>query len=115
MDKELKRGNIFSSIPAVFENEIEEDILQGRGFRMERILSCGQISPQGTWYDQDEDEYVILLSGQARLDFMDEEEIQMGKGDWIFIPAHKEHRITYTSRDPKCVWLAIHGDMKTCI
>lgn len=115
MDQALQRGNIFSSIPVIFENEIEETLFKGEGFRIDRILSCGQTSPQGSWYDQEEDEYVILLSGEARLLFRDQEEITLCKGEWVFIPAHREHRITYTSKDPKCVWLALHGDMKSGI
>jgi len=114
MDQEMQRGNIFSSIPDSFMNEIEEYLFQGKDFRVCRILSSGQTSPQGFWYDQEKDEYVILLSGEAILKFRDEGEITMEKGDWILIPAHKEHRVTYTSTDPKCVWLAIHGDLEIC-
>lgn len=115
MGGKIQRGNMFSSIPPLFENEIEETLFEGEGLRIQRVLSCGQSSPRGFWYDQDEDEYVILLSGEAVLYFRDEGEIRMGSGDWIFIPAHKEHRIIYTSRKPKCVWFAIHGDLEPCI
>jgi len=110
---ELRKGNIFADIPGKLQEEVLETLLEGQGeLRMERILSSGHVSPEGFWYDQQKDEYVILLSGRASLSFREEGEIHLTSGDWLLIPAHKEHRITYTSTDPLCVWLALHFDLK---
>lgn len=77
--------------------------------RVERIVSTGQSTPAGTWYDQDQDEWVALLAGTATLSFEDGRTIDLGPGDALMIPAHVRHRVERTSRDPACVWIAVHG------
>ena len=77
--------------------------------RIERIVSTGQASPPGFWYDQPDDEFVVLLTGAASLCF---EEggvtLDMKPGDWVEIPAHVRHRVESTQADPPTVWLAVH-------
>ena len=85
------------------------EVLAGRGrTRVERIVSRGQASPEGFWYDQDEDEFVAVLSGAARLRFQDPDEVvAMGPGDHLTIPAHRRHRVDWTEPDASTVWLAV--------
>jgi cupin 2 domain-containing protein len=104
----MKIKNIFSGIPDIINVEVFETLLDKNNFRIEKIISNGQSSPDGFWYDQDTDEWVLLLTGSAALLFEDiNEEKILKPGDYIFIPAHKKHRVTWTSKEQKTVWLAI--------
>ncbi|MGI5892462.1 MAG: cupin domain-containing protein, partial [Bacillota bacterium] len=79
---------------------------------IERIISCGQISPPGFWYDQDEDEWVLLVQGSARLSLSDGSNICLRAGQHILIPAHQKHRIEYTSSEPPCIWICVFGNLR---
>jgi cupin 2 domain-containing protein len=104
-------GQIFESLPAAEHAEQSEDLGRGRGFRVERIVSSGQASPPGFWYDQGWDEWVLLLRGSATLQFLDPEEtLFLAAGDWVFLPAGRKHRVESTSREPETIWLAVHGE-----
>jgi len=104
----MKIKNIFSGIPDIINVEVFETLLDKNNFRIEKIISNGQSSPDGFWYDQDTDEWVLLLTGSAALLFEDiNEEKILKPGDYIFIPAHKKHRVTWTSKEQKTVWLGI--------
>lgn len=105
----LTRGQIAASCG---EEELHETLLQDdkRGILIERIISSGQASPPGFWYDQQQDEWVVLLQGRAGLAWDDGRAITLQKGDWVFIPAHTRHRLEWTSREPPCIWLAVHLD-----
>jgi cupin 2 domain-containing protein len=79
------------------------------GVRIERIVSTGQATPEGEWYEQAWDEFVLLVSGAARLRIEGESEDRaLGEGDWLFLPAHCRHRVTWTQTEPPTVWLAVH-------
>ena len=87
------------------------EVLAGTGgsLRIERIVSCGQASPDGFWYDQELSEWVVLLSGSAVLRFEDlSEPISLKPGDWLEIPAHRRHRVEETDEAGASVWLAVH-------
>ena len=103
-------GNLFAGID---EGKRDEELLttlaERPGGRIERIVSTGQASPPGFWYDQDWGEWVVLLSGAARLRFADEDEPRhLWSGDWVDIPAHCRHRVEWTDPDQPTVWLAVH-------
>ena len=83
-----------------------EELHKDGPVRIERILSTGQVSPEGFWYDQEEHEWVALLQGEARL-LVEEREVCLHKGDTLFLPAHTRHRITFTSAEPLCLWLCV--------
>ena len=104
----MKRGNIFASADTS-ANEFTEILASSNDgpMRIERIVSEGHVSPADFWYDQDESEWVIVLQGNAELEFMNEETIELSHGDWVMIEPHEKHRVTYTSVNPKCVWLAV--------
>jgi len=101
--------NIFDSLPEPPADEWVETLLQTGNFRLERIVSRGQTSPDNFWYDQPHPEWVMLLSGGARLIFTDcNEEIELRPGDYLTIPAHRKHRVTWTDPDRPSVWLALY-------
>ena len=111
----LRRGQLFD-IPAdaaagpAEPAERFDELLSGRSFRLERIVSTGQATPPDEWYDQNDDEWVVLLTGSATLRFTDPQEtIDLEAGDWLLIPAHRRHRVEQTAIDRPTVWLALHA------
>ncbi len=109
MKKRAQLENIFSKIPYFMQDEISETLVEAEHFRLERIVSSGQATPRGEWFDQMRNEWVILLSGSAGLRFDEEEEVHvMHPGDYVHIPAHKRHRVEWTDPEQKTVWLALH-------
>lgn len=102
--------NIFDTTECSEREETFQDLLSGTGgFRLERIVSTGQSSPPGFWYAQKEDEWVVLLQGEARLSWEDGTATLLRAGDTLFIAAHRKHRVEETTKEPPCVWLAVHG------
>lgn len=106
----IKRGNLFSPVTKS-DDEFLEVIISGKSgvSRVERIVSHGHVSPLGFWYDQSEWEFVAVLQGNAELEF-ESGILGMTSGDWVIIPAHVKHRVSYTSENPPCVWLAFFGN-----
>lgn len=104
----MQQGNLFANIPAELPQERVEELLAKGRVRIERITSRGHTAPEKGWYDQDQDEWVALLEGEAKIDFEGGEEVTLRRGDWLLIKAHRKHRVTYTSTEPACIWLAIH-------
>lgn len=103
-------GNLFAGIGGEKrEEELLTTLAERPGLRIERIVSTGQASPPGFWYDQDWGEWVVLLSGAARLRFAEEDEARcLAPGDWVDIPPHCRHRVEWTDPDQPTVWLAVH-------
>ena len=84
------------------------------GTRVERIVSTGQTSPAGFWYDQDEDEFVLLVAGGAVLSIAGQDApLPLHPGDWVNIPAHCRHRVEWTSAAPPTIWLAVFSPAVT--
>ena len=109
----IKPDNLFSGIPADIPEEILETIAESGQVRIERIISRGQTTPQGFWYDQDLNELVVLLKGSAGILFETEPEpINLLPGDYLIIPAHHRHRVTRTDDEGPTVWLAVHYPRK---
>lgn len=102
-------GNLFADVPTTLAEERFEALLEKGGLTLERIVSTGQATPAGDWYDQPRDEWVVLLKGAAALRFEDEPaERRLEPGDYLFIPAHARHRVEWTSKTEPTVWLALH-------
>ena len=79
------------------------------GLHIECIVSTGQSSPEGFWYDQPDGEWVVVIQGEARLRFADESEARHLKaGDYLDIAAHRRHRIDWTTPEQATIWLAVH-------
>ncbi|MGV2830726.1 cupin domain-containing protein [Myxosarcina sp. GI1(2024)] len=100
-------ANIFALPKHLPPEELFQSLFSTESISIERIVSTGQRTPPGEWYDQERDEWVILLRGTAELRARDNR-IELNQGDYLYIPAHQKHRVEYTSSDPACIWLAIH-------
>ena len=102
-------GNLFENVPASLDQEEILALASGAGFRLVRIVSTGQATPAGDWYDQDDAEWVVVLRGRAGLRFEGEDSVrELGPGDHLLIPAHRRHRVEWTEADAPTVWLALH-------
>ncbi|ACK67511.1 Cupin 2 conserved barrel domain protein [Rippkaea orientalis PCC 8801] len=104
-------NNIFQIPSNLGDQEIFETILANPTLKVERIISSGQVTEAGKWYDQQQDEWVILLQGEAQLSYEDGRQINLKKGDYLLIHSHQKHRVDYTSNNPPCIWLAIHSNL----
>ncbi|MCG5500624.1 cupin domain-containing protein [Ectothiorhodospira lacustris] len=102
-----KALNIFDSLPKDLKSEVFEDIVRSSPVRIERIVSKGHASPDSGWYDQDENEWVMVVEGKASLIFEDGSKCDLSAGDYINIPAHVKHKVAWTDPDEITVWLAV--------
>jgi cupin 2 domain-containing protein len=75
----VKSGNLFAKLPTSSAEEEFTNLLTLPGARVERIVSTGQASPEGYWYD------------------------------YVEIPPHVRHRVEWTDAGAPTVWLAVHG------
>ena len=100
-------GNIFKLPERLPSAELFEKLIDNERILIEKVVSTGQVTPAGEWYDQDKDEWLIVLQGEGALGYEDGSQIKLTKGDYLFIPAHQKHRVEYTSSEPACVWLTI--------
>lgn len=98
--------NIFDELPRHLPKELVQVLLSAASVRIERIVSHGHASPEGFWYDQNEHEWVVVLKGAARLRF-ENEIIDMRPGDYLNIPAHRKHRVEWTTPGESTIWLAV--------
>jgi cupin 2 domain-containing protein len=101
--------NLFENIPETLPDELMEVLAESPSVRVERIVSDGHASPEGFWYDQEQNEWVLLISGSAILEFGDHR-LEMNAGDHVLIPAHQKHRVASTSPSEKTIWLAVFYD-----
>ncbi|MBV8740117.1 MAG: cupin domain-containing protein [Alphaproteobacteria bacterium] len=100
--------NLFSTLPDASKAEAVEILLARPGIRIERIVSLGQASPPGFWYDQEESEWIVLLSGAAQLRFENESQArQLTPGDCLNIAPHRRHRVEWTDPTAPTIWLAV--------
>ncbi len=100
--------NLFAHLPAELPEELVGEILRTQNLRIERIVSRGHASPPGFWYDQETDEWVLLVKGSARIGFADGSEVALGEGDYLLIPRHVRHRVERTAPEGETIWLAVH-------
>ena len=100
--------NIFSEIPKDLKEEIFEDIIKTNNLKIERIISHGHTSPKTGWYESEQNEWVIVLKGEAILSFENSEDVRLNAGDYINIPALKKHKVSWTLPNEETIWLAIH-------
>lgn len=105
-------GNIFAPLPDARSGELFETLVERGGVRIERIVSHGQATPEGEWYDQEWDEWVLILSGRAGLQVEgNPEPLVLCPGDHLDLPARCRHRVAWTDGDGPTVWLAVHWKM----
>jgi cupin 2 domain-containing protein len=107
----LKISNILANIPSRSAEEVCESLAASGAVRIERIVSHGHVTQEGEWYDQKRDEWVMVVSGAADLLCDgDPKPHRMIAGDYLMIPAHCRHRVSWTDPDVDTVWLAVHYD-----
>lgn len=103
-------ANLFADLPGRLPEELFTTLLASDSLRIERIVSFGHASPEGFWFDQQQHEWVVLLQGAARLR-LEDGEVELAPGSFLNIPAHRRHRVEWTTPDEPTVWLAIYyGD-----
>ena len=104
-------SNLFEGLPSSAPAEIVDVLASGADVRIERIVSTGQASGQDDWYDQDQYEWVIVLRGEAELEFIDDDSsrrlVRLTTGDYLLILPHEKHRVHWTSPGETTVWLAV--------
>ena len=105
----LTPANLLRDLPPADAGEVFTELLARPGVRIERIVSRGQASPPGFWYDQAEGEWVLVLAGEARLVLEGEPAARhLRAGDCLAIAPHRRHRVEWTHPDVPTVWLAVH-------
>ena len=103
----MKPQNIRDFPATSFNAEIFDDIIRTPNVRIERIVSKGHTSPENGWYDQDENEWVMVLQGSGILTFEDGSTCSLSAGDYINIPAHRKHKVSWTDPGQLTLWLAV--------
>ena len=102
-------GGLLADLPHRLEAERFDQLLKVANVRIERIVSTGQATPPGEWFDQTWDEWVVVIAGAAEILLEDEDASRsLGPGDYLFLPAHVRHRVTWTMPERPTVWLAVH-------
>jgi cupin 2 domain-containing protein len=100
--------NLLQNIPDQLPEELFETLIKNKNIHIERIVSKGHSSPKEGWYDQDQNEWVLVLKGAARLAFEDGSGVSMGSGDSLEIPAHVKHKVVWTDPEEETVWVGVH-------
>lgn len=100
-------GSLLADVPHRLEAERFDPLLTAAHVRIERIVSTGQATPPGEWFDQAWDEWVVVITGAAEI-LLENEDVPraLGLGNYLFLPAHVRHRVAWTERPT--VWLAVH-------
>jgi len=101
-------NNIFDAIPNDIRDEVFDTLIDNTNIKIERIVSRGHHSSGSGWYEQDKNEWVIVLKGSAVLSFVDGSTVNLMQGDYINLAAHQKHRVDWTEPAADTVWLAIH-------
>ena len=104
----LKPKNIYAVTSDRSDKEKFEKLLKTNEVTIERIISAGHRSPESGWYDQENNEWVLVLKGIATLAFEDQDSFDLNEGDYINIPSHTKHKVIWTDPDRETIWLAIH-------
>jgi cupin 2 domain-containing protein len=99
--------NLLQNIPQQLPEECFETLVKNENIHIERIVSKGHSSPKEGWYDQGQNEWVLVLKGAARLAFEDGSEVSMGPGDSLEIPAHMKHKVVWTDPAEETVWVGV--------
>lgn len=100
-------GNLLANLPADLPEEFVSTLVRTGTVRIQRIVSLGHVSPPDFWYDQDQNEWVVLLCGAAQLQ-LEDRVLDLRPGDWVHIVAHQRHRVAWTVPNAPTVWLAVH-------
>lgn len=100
--------NLFKSLPEEMEDELFTEIINGKNIKIQSIVSKGHISPESGWYDQDDNEWLVVLRGEAKLSFENSNNVHLVAGSHLNIPAHTKHKVIWTAPNIETVWLVVH-------
>ncbi len=100
-------NNIFDLPKPLPKAELFETLYNNGQVLIEKIVSTGQVTPEGEWYNQEKNEWLIVLQGEGELSYEDGSRIKLITGDYLLIPAYQKHRVEYTSTEPPCIWLTL--------
>jgi len=100
--------NIFDNMPSDLTSEAFSNLLKTDAIKIERIISKGHKSPESGWYNQQQNEWLMLIKGRAVLTFEDQSERKLEAGDYLNIPAHQKHKVSWTDPNIETVWLTVH-------
>lgn len=103
----MNPNNILKNLPGDLSSEVIELLVSHENIRIERIVSKGHITPENDWYDQDENEWVLVIKGAGKVLFENGDETFLEEGGYVNIPAHRKHRVSWTDPDKETVWLAV--------
>jgi len=106
----MAASNIFENIPAQLKQERFDTLVQNEHVTIERIVSKGHTSPESGWYEQNRNEWVMVLQGAATILFENGNQMRLQAGDHLNIPALSKHKVLWTDPDQKTIWLAVHYD-----
>ncbi len=101
-------GNLFESIPEDISEEVFATLVREENVRIERIVSRGQSSPATGWYDQDENEWVMVVKGEAKILYENGHVVHLKAGSYINLRAHTKHKVAWTKPDTETIWLAVY-------
>jgi len=104
----LASDNLYKPTPDNLDEEIFELLVQGENVKIERIISKGHTSPDSGWYDQAQNEWVLVLKGNASISFENGQVVDLNEGDYLNILSHQKHKVIRTSTTTDTIWLAIH-------
>lgn len=100
--------NIFSAVPVDLEKEVFDVLVSSDAVTIERIISKGHRSPENGWYDQEKNEWVLVLRGGAELTFPDQTTVRLKEGDFINLSSHQKHKVSWTDPNKETFWLTVH-------
>ena len=103
-NENMEKPNIFNLPELPLQEELTTILAENNNDRIVRIVSTGQVSE---WYDQTETEFVVLLKGDAVIEYENGKTVTLSKGDTLLIKPHEKHRVSFTSNEPPCVWLCV--------
>jgi cupin 2 domain-containing protein len=103
----MKVSSLLNNLPVDMTDESFEDIVQSGSVRIERIVSQGHTSPEQGWYDQEENEWVMVVKGVGEITFDDGTVISLHEGEHVTIPANTKHKVSHTPIDQQTIWLAV--------
>lgn len=106
--EDILMKNLLNNIPGNLAEELFNSLVKTDNIHIQRIVSKGHTSPEQGWYDQKQNEWVLVLKGAARLEFEDGSKVSMGAGDCLEIDAHQKHRVVWTDEEEETVWVAVH-------
>ncbi len=105
----MKTTNLLKNLQANLPEELTEVLATTENVRIERIVSYGHTSPEDFWYNQEQNEFVLLLKGKAELEFSEPDKtITLDEGDSMIIPAHQRHRVSWTKPETDTIWLLVY-------